>query len=631
MSLSLNLNKKIIIATIAFSLPLLMAVIYFVLTGNNKDVDFALQEKRGNAYQRPLETLLRDLPEHQHLIQKRLYGEKNTQREIESSTAKIDSAFSALIDVNNKYGKALEFTPEGLGKRNRMHVQPKLVLQAWQNIKQGEANLTPENNKKGHELLVTDIKTMITHSGDTSNLILDPDLDSYYLMDVTLLALPETQTRLALIMRQGRDILNHGPISEPQRILFSVSAALLKSDIDRVIASTKTGLNEDQNFYGSLESLSKEILPVLKDYEATNLASFDLLQNMSTVNAVQPTIQNFEKVLQKSRSTSFALWTTEAQQLDNLLQKRIDTIRYKRNIALAIVLICLIIFGGLTVLYVRRGITTKIQAIIRDLGEFSTQVSEAAHQLASSSQRLAEGASEQAATVEHTNSSLEQISNMVFQNANRANQATALTKEARTITDYGVEEMKQMGMAMQEIKGSGTEIAKIIQTIDKIAFQTNLLALNASVEAARAGEVGAGFAVVADEVRSLALRSAESATETSDKINTAIIKTQNGADITARVAERLAEIRNQMHKVDDLTEEVAAVSKEQNQGLIATTESIEQIGIVTKSNSAEAEESASAAEELTAQAENMREAVNSLAVLINGNDKTNNLVPLQIA
>jgi methyl-accepting chemotaxis protein len=246
------------------------------------------------------------------------------------------------------------------------------------------------------------------------------------------------------------------------------------------------------------------------------------------------------------------------------------------------------------------------------------QTASASGQVSASSQRLAEGASEQAAALEETSSSLEEMSSMTKRNAETAGQVKALGSDARKAGDLGVQDMAALVGAMDDIKSSSSDIAKIIKTIDEIAFQTNILALNAAVEAARAGEAGAGFAVVADEVRNLAQRCAQAAKETAGKIEDAVQKSARGADISAKVAKSLEEIVGKARQVDELAGEVAAASQEQSQGIAQVNTAVTQMDKVTQSNAATAEESAAAAAELNAQAETLKEAVTQLLRMVDG-------------
>jgi methyl-accepting chemotaxis protein len=289
----------------------------------------------------------------------------------------------------------------------------------------------------------------------------------------------------------------------------------------------------------------------------------------------------------------------------------------------AVIICCLVILLSIVCSgVIVRSLNKVLGRVANSLNEGSGQVASAAGQVSSASQTLAEGSSEQAASIEETSASLEEMSSMTSRNSENAQKANELARQARTAADKGASDMQSMSAAMEAIKVSSDDIAKIIKTIDEIAFQTNILALNAAVEAARAGAAGMGFAVVADEVRNLAQRSAQAAKETAAKIEGAISKTGQGVTLSGKVAETLNEIVVKARQVDELAAEVANASREQTQGITQINTAVGQMDKVTQSNAANAEESAAAAQELNAQAEIMKQTVAELLNLIGGTHST---------
>ncbi|MBL9135797.1 MAG: hypothetical protein JNK85_08015 [Verrucomicrobiales bacterium] len=286
--------------------------------------------------------------------------------------------------------------------------------------------------------------------------------------------------------------------------------------------------------------------------------------------------------------------------------------------AIVCVVLGAIVLGGFLSWIISRSITGPLREVADGLAAGAEQTATASSQVASASQTLAEGASEQAASLEETSASLEEITSMVSRNAEAARHANALANQTSAAADAGASTMSELQQAMGDIKRSSDEVAKIVKSIDEIAFQTNILALNAAVEAARAGEAGAGFAVVADEVRSLAQRSAQAAKETASMIEAAISKSGRGHHISEKVAADLGEIVAKVRDVDRYVSEIAAASREQSEGVRQVAAAVTQMDKVIQCNAASAEESASASEELNSQARMVEEAVGMLRELVGG-------------
>jgi len=239
------------------------------------------------------------------------------------------------------------------------------------------------------------------------------------------------------------------------------------------------------------------------------------------------------------------------------------------------------------------------------VAQSAEQVSSAAGQIASSSQVVAQGASEQATALEESSSSLESMSSLIKRSADNAQQANALAQTARAAATEGAAATEQMSGAMSKIRASAEGTSEIIKDINEIAFQTNLLALNAAVEAARAGEAGRGFAVVAEEVRSLAMRSKEAASKTEVLIRQSVGQAGEGEATSKHVSTKLEEIVGAIGKVTDIVAEIAASASEQADGIGQVTKAVSEMDKVTQQNAANSEESASAAQELSGQSEEL--------------------------
>ncbi len=389
-----------------------------------------------------------------------------------------------------------------------------------------------------------------------------------------------------------------------------------KNEKDYLLRGDKKYVTAAKTLAGSITADSKKenrgravtaIAGYVSELDAYVAAADKAAAALETIRAdahtIEPIVQGLAAAAAKSAAESQSSTVSDASRM-SLISLVVGLIAIGLGIAAA--------------LLIRTSIMKPIARVISGLRMGAEQVTSAANQVAQASQQMAQGASEQASSLEETSSSLEEMASMTRQNAQNSKQADGMAREASGSAGKGVEAMDRMSDAIVRIKESADATAKIIKTIDEIAFQTNLLALNAAVEAARAGEAGKGFAVVAEEVRNLAQRSAEAAKNTAALIEGSQAKADDGVKVANQVADLLKQITDGVEKVTSLVSEVAAASAEQAQGIDQINTAVSDMDTVTQSNAANSEESASASEELSAQARELNDMVSTLSAVIGG-------------
>jgi methyl-accepting chemotaxis protein len=262
--------------------------------------------------------------------------------------------------------------------------------------------------------------------------------------------------------------------------------------------------------------------------------------------------------------------------------------------------------------------TANLEETLNEVLAGAGEVASIAGEMSSGSQMLAQATSEQASTLEEISASLHEMVKMSKQNAANAAEAQSFAAGALATSERGVASMQRLSSAIEKIKTSAGDTARIVKTIDEIAFQTNLLALNAAVEAARAGDAGKGFAVVAEEVRNLAMRSAEAAKNTASMIESSVKNVEEGVTLHGDVLGNLQEISRQVSRVGEVVGEITTASEQQNAGVNQVSVAVTQMNNVTQQTAANAQQSASASQELLARARAMR----SLAARFTLSDET---------
>jgi Amt family ammonium transporter len=333
---NLKVVQKLALISFVFILPDSI-MLYLFITSINENIEFARLEQVGNEYQRPLERLL-DLVPQQRLAARRPVGRESTQALL-ARQHDIDAAFAAVETVDARIGRTLGFTPQGLAKRQRQGCDVHSVRDEWEKLKALTSNGTAADERDQKYLqLIAHIRSMIAHAGDMSNLILDPQLDSYYLVDATLVGLPQTQDRLAQAMADGEDVLNErGEAAAHQRVvLFSDLAFLRDNDLDEISSDIQTALTSGNPMFGPRASFESRVPGPLKAYVDAATRFDDLTSRAQRGETAGLTVDQYLAAGNAAREASFALWSVADQELNGLLQGRIDYYVHRRTRSLAV-------------------------------------------------------------------------------------------------------------------------------------------------------------------------------------------------------------------------------------------------------------------------------------------------------
>ncbi len=610
----MRLSTKIVLLVLLFVIPLSGAIIYFILTGLNKDIRFAEQELRGNTYQLAVEDFFAAVSAHQ-LSALRAKRDGLSSTALREASQRADEALAELARVDHELGLQLDFTPAGLESRGRADAHFPKVAKAWQSIAAANSNADLRELSDRYTPLCAALRAMVAQAGDTSNLILDPDLDSYYLMDITLLALPQSQDRIRSIAAWLLSLPSSGDLAPADQVRLAVYAAMIReADQGRISGDLQTVLNEDAKFYGKSPTAEANLTPTIERYSSAVLA---LAQALEDASKGKPDFSLLATSAEKAMQASFDAMEPSIKELDMLLNSRIGAIRDSRFLALLTTCLLLAV-ACVGAAFFLRSITAPLYRFIAQTSEHTRLVSGDARRVATSGRAMAARILTQASSLEQTSAAIYEMASVTRENARTASTAMSLLTQAQAAAEEGAQRIRMLEDRIQRIAAEADETMKIIGTIQGIAAQTNLLALNAAVEAERAGEAGRGFAVVAGEVRRLAERSSDAAKETSALIESSRKQTQSGVEAAHSVVELFGRTRDALGQLGHLVVSVSTASDEQAKGSEQVSLAVAEIDKATQANSALADDVADSGSKLLRQALALSGSVHVLKILVKG-------------
>jgi methyl-accepting chemotaxis protein len=485
---------------------------------------------------------------------------------------------------------------------------------------------------QAHTRFVAAVLDVLGQATDGSNLILDPDIDTYYLMDLSTTRVPQLIELIARMQASGGTVLGGAP--EP---------AAMRALADRM---PLVEFHEDQTKIGLAKSTgaTAELAASLKaDEPMKDLRGFAELARASFFgDAVKGDKAAFSQAASKAIDSQVEFATRLLDDLDRLIAKRVAGMAVVRDVTTAIVAVALA--AGLYLFYcfflVTQGglrevqkhleamtagdLTTEprpwgsdeqahlmvtlsqmqqsLRTIVSRVRGSSDQLVQASGEIASAAMDLSARTEQTASNLEQSAASMEQISSTIKHTADNAHEAADVAVSNSGVAQRSGEVIGQVVSTMQEIHASSSKISDIIGVIDGIAFQTNILALNAAVEAARAGEQGRGFAVVASEVRSLAQRSAQAAKEIKGLISASVERVDSGTRVVQGAGATMDELLGSARRMSDLLREISTAAKEESSGVTQLGAAVQDLDRMTQQNAALVEQTAAAASSLKDQA-----------------------------
>jgi methyl-accepting chemotaxis protein len=629
---NLNFAAKALLISMIFLIPMTLLA-YFLISSQYEQIDFSVKERVG------VVALRQFIPVYTGVLKTRnatraTLGNFDARRQYQEARAQTDQALTA-------FDKQLGDSGDTLALRGEFDK----LKAAWAVTAQSAVGADDKGRTVFGPVTASIVK-LFNLIGDNSNLVLDPDLDTFYLMNAMVLSMPQLAEDLGQLWGWGTYTLAHPGLSiddEKRYIVWSVGA--------------ETGLRQTgafvQRAVSANPTLAKRLdLTVLDEVASFHQFARDAEQLMRQSDLTpQRYYERGESAVLRLQS----FYDKGLPVLDELLAARMDAMLARLRwigavVVLALVLACyffysffLVTRGGLRLISqhlqemaqgdLRRAPSApwgrdepamvildlrlaydSLHLLIQNVRHSAQELNTASDEIASASSDLSERTEAAAATLEEQAATMEQIGGMVGATAERALMAATFATDNADVAERGGKVFDEVVTTMREIQTSSSRINDIIGVIDGIAFQTNILALNAAVEAARAGEQGRGFAVVASEVRSLAKRSADAAREIKKLISSSVDKVKGGTQVVEEAGHAMSEVVTNARQINAFLGEISVAARDQAAGVKQAGLAIQELDRATQQNAALVEQTTAAAGTLRQQAEALQEEIGNFQV-----------------
>ncbi len=556
----LNLIQKLILICFTFLLPTSVLLVRSV-NQINSSINFTALEISGNLVLEPLIEILESVSEHRDLLLKQDQGIKGLESQIFGVSAELEEQVERLEKRYQAFGDLQQSlaTQSVNGRKNQDSVVnlTKTITDIRQKEYVGQAAISQDHLKA-----IIQVKSVIDLVGDSSNLVLDPDLDSYYSIIPAAVLLPEAQVRtdrlINLIETTGKTPSAQQLIDIRQKIAAE-NSVLRETLTNTIISNLRKSIEEDAGSNGEAIEVQEGVSKQLKIYTGLTSKLFDVMRETTTGDA-QAKLQSASLIdsLQKSRQGNLDLNLQLHKAIAEMLTVRVNSQKFSRLMTMTMTL-STVLFAIAFVFLVAKSITKPVETCVESLQTLVEQdmgLAEIIQQLSSNAEETSTQGAVVSAAAEQVSKSVRMVAVATQEMDASIREVAKQASSAAKVATNGVKVANDTNQTVIKLTHSSQEIGKVVKAITSIAEQTNLLALNATIEAARLGDAGKGFAVVATEVKELARDTAKATEEISHQIEAIQTDSKNAV-------EAINEITLIINKINDIQSAIASGVEEQ--------------------------------------------------------------------
>ncbi|HEV8246254.1 MAG TPA: methyl-accepting chemotaxis protein [Polyangiaceae bacterium] len=613
----LKIWQKLALVAFAFAVPLALTT-FFLLDEKSIKIEFARSELYGDEYLRPCARALESVVSHRALML--LAGsDANSAENVKETEERTDEALHELDAVDKKLGQRLATSAEELRYRHRQNSHPAALERSWQQTRAAAPNANVSDEL--HAKLIVDLRNLVTHVGDSSKLILDPDLDTYYTMDSLLLRSPELVERLSTLESKIDGILSRGRATLIERSELAEARGLLAYQLSNLESDADTAIAEAPNFSNYAE-LKAKLAPGLNDAKHATRHTLALVTRLVEGEKIEVGRQEWHEAVHAAVASNVKYWNTLLDAEDVMLRLRMGGDLGRRSFALWSVVLALALTLGLALL-VLRSITLPIaraadvarrlargelpesvevgrgadetamllravndmlgfldlRRTITSLQDSAGTLSAAVTNLESHVSSQGSAATRQATALHETQVTTQEIKQTSQLAAEKASKVLQVAERAEAVSRSGERAIEKSVGGLTEIRRQVEEIVSkvgelnsrtqqigvITQTVKDLADQSNMLALNAAIEAVRSGEHGKGFAVVAREIRSLADQSVQATNRVNEILEAVSVSIRDVVTIAETGRRRIEAGIEEVRSSGENLEELSGIVRESSQ------------------------------------------------------------------